>query len=360
MFILFIIAVLVVGTAALAFWNFLFFIAGSDAEEEIAHHTYRALQDKIKILAEKYRADTAELEKRSGLSRSFRKMFHDPKTSEKAAEKLQKSIDKLDRGDFGGINFLVLPGYGFLKFFNVTADMKIFSKLMETFAELKGREFAAQNTRYLLAAAMSGAIGGVGASILLGVLIMAATGEDMIGLIVGAGGAIMSAVGAMAAYGDVAAKLKKRRAEILKDFPQVVSELALLTSSGMEILPAWEKVSRERAGVLYGEMRQTASEILDNGANPGAALELFIRRCGTKETARLGTSILQNLERGNAELSNFLIGLSAEVWEERKHNARRLGAAAQSKLLIPIMMIFIGIIILVMVPVMVGLGDMAI
>jgi len=352
--------ILLVGTAALVFWNFLFFIAGSAAEEEIAHHTYRALQDKIRTLADKYKADTAELEKRRGLSRSFRKMFHDPKTSEKEAGKIQKKIDKLDSGDFSGINFLVLPGYGFLGFFNVTADKKIFSKLMETFSELKGREFAAQNTRYLLAAAMSGAIGGVGASIILGILIMASVGDNMMGMIVGAGGTLMSVVGAMAVYSDVGAKLKKRRAAILKDFPQIVSELALLTSSGMEILPAWDKVSKERTGVLYKEMRQTASEILENGANPAAALEMFIRRCGTKETARLGTSILQNLERGNAELSHFLIGLSAEVWEDRKHNARRIGAAAQSKLLIPIMLIFIGIIILVMVPVMVGMGDMGI
>jgi tight adherence protein C len=358
MLIFLVILILLAGTAALVFWNFLFFIARSSDEEEMAHYTYRALQDKIRKLAEKYKTDTAALEKRSGLSKEFRKLFNDPKSSEKQAEKLQKKIDKLDGGDFSGINIFVLPGYGFLKFFKITADSKMFSKLMETFSELKGREFAAQNTRYLLSAVMSGAIGGVGASIILGVLLMAATGDSSMALLIGVGGTMMSVVGAMAAYSDVGAKLKKRRAEIMSDFPQVVSELALLTSSGMEILPAWAKVAGERSGVLYGEMRQTAQEILENGVNPSAALEMFIRRCGTKETARLGTSILQNLERGNAELSNFLIGLSAEAWEERKHSARRMGASAQSKLLIPIMMIFIGILILVIVPAMTGMGDM--
>ena len=360
MLIILIILILTAGTAALVFWNFLFFVANGDAEQEIAHHTYRAMQDKIRTLADKYKADTAELDKRSGLSRAFRKFMHDPKTSEKQAGKIQKKLDKLDGGDFSGINFLVLPGFGFLRFFGITADLKPFAKLMETFAELKGREFAAQNTRHLFAAMISGGIGGAGASIVAGILLYALSGDSTMALMLGGGGALMSVVGAIAAYSDPASKLKKRREAIMKDFPQVVSELALLTSSGMEILPAWSKVSREREGVLYKEMRQTASEILENGANPGAALELFIRRCGTKETARLGTSILQNLERGNAELSHFLIGLSAEAWEERKHNARRLGAAAQSKLLIPIMLIFIGIIILVMVPAMMGMNELGI
>jgi tight adherence protein C len=162
----------------------------------------------------------------------------------------------------------------------------------------------------------------------------------------------------MSSYGGIQDKLKKRRVEIMIDFPQVVSELALLTSSGMEIYNAWAKVAGERDGELYREMRHTSKEVMEYGVDPSAAFEMFIRRCGTKETARLGTSILQSIKRSPEELSNFLIGLSQEAWDDRKHNARRMGAAAQSKLLIPMMLIFLGIIFLVMAPVVMEMGNM--
>ena len=91
MLIILIILILIIGTAALMFWNFLFFIARSADEQEIAHYTYRALQDKIRTLADKYKADMAELDKRTGISRAFRQFMHDPKTSEKQARQIQKN-----------------------------------------------------------------------------------------------------------------------------------------------------------------------------------------------------------------------------------------------------------------------------
>jgi tight adherence protein C len=122
---------------------------------------------------------------------------------------------------------------------------------------------------------------------------------------------------------------------------------------------AWEEVcsSPNRQGPLYNEMRQTSGEI-NSGYSPERALEGFIKRCGTKETARLGASILQNISRGNEELSLYLTSLSQEVWEDRKQNARKYGEQAKSKLLLPMGLIFLGIILLVAAPIMLSMGDM--
>jgi tight adherence protein C len=145
------------------------------------------------------------------------------------------------------------------------------------------------------------------------------------------------------------------------DFAQAVTEIALLTSSGMEMFRAWNEVCKnpERTGALFKEMRQVSAEI-EYGAQPGMALEGFIKRCSTKDTSRLGASILQNLTRGNEELSLFLTELSREVWEERKHSARRLGEQARSKLMLPMGLIFFGIIIIVATAVIVGMGGMGV
>jgi tight adherence protein C len=106
-------------------------------------------------------------------------------------------------------------------------------------------------------------------------------------------------------------------------------------------------------------MRQVSADI-ENGAQPSMALEGFIKRCGTKDTSRLGASILQNLTRGNEELSMFLTELSREAWEERKHSARRLGEQARSKLMLPMGLIFFGIILIVGAAVISGMGGMGI
>lgn len=60
--------------------------------------------------------------------------------------------------------------------------------------------------------------------------------------------------------------------------------------------------------------------------------------------------MIQNLQKGNAEIAFFLRDMSNEMWEEKKHLVKRKGEAANSKLLLPIAMIFIGILIMIMVP----------
>lgn len=349
--------VLLIGSVFLVFWNILMFLASKEHEKEAADYAYRAGKVKFTNLYEKYTADTAVLERTDGIAHRFYKLLHNPKSSEKKAEKIQKKLDKYEQKNYKGINIFVLPGYAFIKLLGINADMRFFANIMKLYSELNGRENTAADTRYLLASMISCAIGGIGFSITLGFLFVA-LGKGDFGWILCVGGPVFSVLLAGTMYSGVKSKLKSRREDIMSDFPQVVTEIALLTSSGMEMFRAWREVSKEHKGTLYREMRQTSAELFEYGVEPSLAFENFIRRCGTKETARLGTSILQNLTRGNAELSNFLTELSREAWEERKHNARRLGETAESKLMLPMMIIFIGILLLIAVPVIMSLSSM--
>jgi tight adherence protein C len=47
---------------------------------------------------------------------------------------------------------------------------------------------------------------------------------------------------------------------------------------------------------------------------------------------------------------------SKEVWSAKKHSVKRQGEKAASKLLIPIMLMFIGILIMVIVPIFTNMG----
>ena len=150
-------------------------------------------------------------------------------------------------------------------------------------------------------------------------------------------------------------KLNARRDELLADLPQMLSKLTLLINAGMTTLNAWKKVAETSERVLYREMREVVAET-QNEKDELEAYMNFADRCSIKEVRRFTSTIIQNKLRGNREEAYFLKELSDEMWEEKKHLVRRKGEAAKSKLLIPTTMIFIGILIMVMVPAFMGMN----
>lgn len=145
-------------------------------------------------------------------------------------------------------------------------------------------------------------------------------------------------------------KLTERRDELLADMPQVLSKLTLLVNSGMTMREAWSKVAFGGERVLYQEMRETVQEI-QNGISEAEAYRNFADRCSIKQIRRFASTMIQNMQKGNKEVSYFLKELSEEMWEEKKHLVKRKGEQANSKLLIPTTMIFIGILGMIMIPV---------
>jgi len=144
-------------------------------------------------------------------------------------------------------------------------------------------------------------------------------------------------------------RLEERRNELLSDLPQVLSKLALLMNSGMTMKEAWEKVADGGERALYQEMQLTVKE-MRNGVSDLDSFRNFADRCAVKEIRRFSSTMIQNKQRGALEAAYFFKEMSDDMWEEKKHLARRKGEAANSKLLIPIGMIFVGILIMIIVP----------
>lgn len=150
-------------------------------------------------------------------------------------------------------------------------------------------------------------------------------------------------------------KILKRSEEMLSDFSNVVSKLALLTNAGMIMREAWEEVAYTGDSVLYQEMQKAVIE-MKNGVSEVDALFNFGTRCIIPEIKKFTSTIVQGLIKGNSELIFMLQEQSKEVWTAKKQNVKRQGEKAASKLLIPIMIIFIGILIMVIVPIFTNLG----
>jgi tight adherence protein C len=144
-------------------------------------------------------------------------------------------------------------------------------------------------------------------------------------------------------------QLSERRDEILADMPQMLSKLTLLVNSGMIVREAWSKVAFGGERELYKEMQATVKE-MQNGVSDLEAYRNFADRCALKEVRRFSSTMIQNMQKGNSEISYFLKEMADEMWEEKKHLVKRKGEAANSKLLLPVGMIFVGILLMIIVP----------
>lgn len=150
-------------------------------------------------------------------------------------------------------------------------------------------------------------------------------------------------------------KILSRSDEMLKDFSEVVSKLALLTNAGMILKDAWEDTAYAGDSALYKEMQKTIVDIR-NGKSEIDAYNDFGVRCVIPEIKKFTSTIVQSFTKGNRELSNALQIQSKEVWSSKKQKARQQGEKAASKLLIPICIMFVGILIMILVPIFTNIG----
>ena len=251
------------------------------------------------------------------------------------------------------MNIFTMPGYSIQRGFHFNQS-SIFLKAVQEFSEFNGKKYAIYRAKGLFADMISYLL--LGSIIcLIGAIFLVSFMGVQKGILNSAIVFVVVLLLAYTQYDQLKDKLKKRRNAISRQFPHVVSKLALLVTSGMIMSKAWEETANSQTGELYLEMQKTAEE-LNNLVAPEMAYTNFINRCNTKETAKLASAIIQNLSKGNAEIGKLLKAMAAEAWEERQHTAKKDGENAKSLLMIPTMLLFISIMIMIMLPAMTNMG----
>jgi len=302
----------------------------------------------IKKLQNKDRQNTARLSGYSGIILSLLKIVL--KTdSAKTVKKLENDIENLQKGNLKSVNTFIMPGYVLQREITAIGKGEIHKIIMSGCFELYGKKHAANKTKQLLAQLLSYPIIGVAGMLMLGVLFLGFDNMPAAAAVIGIG-ILLVIVLVYALYDELNDLVRKRRSAICKQFPNVVSKLALLVTSGMIMDRAWKETAHSRETELYMEMRKTSKE-LDNLVSPEIAYNNFINRCNTKESAKLASAIMQNLSKGNAEIGRLLKDMAREAWLERRHTAKRDAEKANSKLMIPTMMLFLAILVMLMVPI---------
>lgn len=144
-------------------------------------------------------------------------------------------------------------------------------------------------------------------------------------------------------------KKKERNAEIQYDFATVVTKMSLLVNAGLTATDAFERVANSGNGLLYREMQRTIGDI-SNGMSPNTALSDFAIRCENKDIKKFVSLYKQNLVKGGTEFPTLLAEMAEAAWIDKKNRARISGSMASQKLLLPIMMMFSGVLLMVIVP----------
>ncbi len=150
-------------------------------------------------------------------------------------------------------------------------------------------------------------------------------------------------------------KVEKKSAQILSEFADVASKLALLVNAGMIMKEAWEKVAYTGDTELYQEMQRVCVNMV-NGMSEIDAYSEFGSRCTSQEIKKFTSTIVQGLVKGNRELVEMIKQQSREIWDAKRQRVKQQGEKAASKLLIPICIMFIGIIIMIIIPIFTNLG----
>lgn len=147
----------------------------------------------------------------------------------------------------------------------------------------------------------------------------------------------------------ISMRIKNRNEAILSDFSGMVLKLYMLVSIGIPTTVAFEKVAVSSKGYLYEEMVKVVNDV-SLGMSYSDALEGFRERCSCKSVRKFISVYKQNIVLGGPDFPILLNEMVENAFSERKERAKLKGSLASQKLLFPTMIMFIGVLIMVVVP----------
>ncbi len=320
----------------------------------------------------RFERQTLEEKKQEFLEKNQRYHTVSKKKEEKKIKEWDKQIDGylkqektyLSGRKFSVIDMVTLFGYQLLVEIRLDSGSEILRKLtvdcehtgyieLERDQETSGKKNSSIYAYYLLASLLAFAYVGVMTSCFLGVGTIAMGNRGMsifMPKIAGLGGPILYGY---LPYDNLRVKAQKRQMELDLGFPNAISKIALLVTAGMNITKALEETAYSDDSLIYQELRTVLKEIGQASTVSGAFVRLQCR-CSNKYLDKMVTIVTKSYVTGNANLADDLKAINDECWLDKRHNARRMGEAVQNKLFVPTMIMFVGILVVIIVPAMSG------
>lgn len=237
---------------------------------------------------------------------------------------------------------LFFIGFEAISVFKIDLKAELFQKLRKKISDLRGERFADFYLYVIVGAQITYFLTLLPITILFAVV----SGE----MIIAAAGLGMALFLDYYLYDEVNEKLREREDQMMQVLPQALSTMALLINAGMPVRQTWEKVAYAGSNELNRQMQTVVIE-MQNGASMTQAIHRMGERCDSKELRKFCAMLVQNLQKGNAELVQTIRTMADESWMEKKNLALRRGEAAGQKLLIPTAIMFAGVIMIIVIPI---------
>lgn len=162
---------------------------------------------------------------------------------------------------------------------------------------------------------------------------------------------------------DADRKVRQRKRAILMELPLLLNRLILLVNAGETVQQALIRIVEsgegqaadsgadkpEKAGPLQSELASAVKK-MQNRVSFSRAMDELNRNCGVQEISVFVNALLLNYKRGGRELVSALSAMSHQMWEARKNAAKTLGEEASSKLVFPMVVIFLVVLVVVGTP----------
>jgi tight adherence protein C len=152
---------------------------------------------------------------------------------------------------------------------------------------------------------------------------------------------------------ELNAKIKQKQRLMILELPEVLNTIILLVNAGETVNQAWMRCVQAKQGSVISPLLaelSTAARELEMNSSFSKVMEEFSKRCALQEVSLFTSTLLINQKRGGNDFVLALQTLSLELWQRRKAVSRTLGEEASSKLVFPMVMIFMIVMAIVASP----------
>ncbi len=143
--------------------------------------------------------------------------------------------------------------------------------------------------------------------------------------------------------------VEKRRIEFFKEYPGFLNSLKLYLQSGLTLENALGTYFTGGGKGYYLTLIKSGLDKIGIGINRKTAFLEIILSTRERELIKLVNFFIQFYQVG-VEGNDYLIQLGDEAWKLKKETVKRLAEEGSAKMVIPMMLIFIGISLLVLIP----------
>jgi len=158
-------------------------------------------------------------------------------------------------------------------------------------------------------------------------------------------------------YSPMARSVKVRQAAIIREFPYFISKFILLLNAGLVVSSTMNKITEDylryrnvyEIKPLYEDLCMIRDRMRTTNGALAQELRKYAELSGIREMLRFAAIVNDNIDKGST-LAEKLEAESSLLWYNRKKKAEEMGRLADTKLVLPMLILLLLLIMITIAP----------